>query len=227
MTDHAPCNESRNRLWIGFTILVVCAAVVIGWRFVQKRESIVTVTKPVVEDRKISAGAEAGLAEASPANSSEPRATPRTDAASEKSPSATVAPRDTSAITPWDTSRDQGVLISPPASLPDDEEVVDEEVLPDHPLINIPGNWPQPIRASAAPEVDKIEPAALQEAISQMTLSLHMYNDNKAERMVYINGKKYGEGDYINGIYLLESITADGAIISHQGGRALLKPRPK
>jgi len=224
MTDHAPRDENRNRLWIGLTILVVVAAAVVGWHFVQKREPIVPVSKPAVEDSKATAGAEAGLVEASPANSSEPRATHSTDAASEKSPSATIAPKDAPAIAPWDTSRNQPVLIIPP---PDDEEVVDEEVLPDHPLINIPGNWPQPIKASAAPEVAKIEPASLQEAISQMTLSILMYIDNKAERIVYINGRKYEEGDYIEGIYLLESITGDGAIISHQGERTLLQPKPK
>lgn len=102
-----------------------------------------------------------------------------------------------------------------------------EEVLPDHPFLEMPGNLPQPIKPAAAPEVAKIKPVPLQEAISQMTLSLLMYSDNKAERMVYINGNKYGEGDFIDGIYRLESITGDGAIISHQGKRTLLQPKPK
>jgi hypothetical protein len=227
MTDHAPRNNNRNRLWIGFTILVVCAAVVIGWRFVQTRDPIVTVTKPVVEDSKTTTGDEARSVEASPANSSEPRAIPRTDAAAEKSPAAAIAPRATAVITPRDTSRDQPILTTSQVSLPDDEEAVDEEVLPDHPLIDMPGNWPQPIKAAVAPDVAKIQPVSFTEAISKMTLSLLIYNDNKAERMVYINGKKYAEGDYIEGIYLLESITGDGAIISHQGERTLLQPKPK
>lgn len=227
MTDHAPLNENRNRIWIGFTILAMCGAVVVGWHFVQKRESIVPVSKPAVEDIKTTTGAEAGSAKASRANGLELRATHRTDAASEKHPAAAIAPRATAAITPRDTLRDQPMPTRPQISLPNDEEVVDEEVLPDHPLLEMPGNLPRPFMSAAAPEVAKIQPASLQEAISKMTLSLLMYSDNKAERMVYINGKKYGEGDYIDGIYLLESITGDGAIISHQGGRTLLQPKQK
>lgn len=71
MTDHAPRNENQNRLRIGFTILVVCAAVFIGLYFVQKRETILPVSKPAVEDGKATTGAEAGSAEASPANGGE------------------------------------------------------------------------------------------------------------------------------------------------------------
>jgi hypothetical protein len=227
MTDHAPRNDNRNRLWIGFTILVVCAAVIFGWWFVQKREPLVPVSKPAFEDSKTTTVVEAGSAKASPANGSKPRTTHRTDAASEKSPAAAIAPRATAAITPRDTSRDQPIPTRPPVSLPDDEEVVDEEVLPDHPLLEMWGNLPRPIKPAAAPEAAKIQSVSLQEAISKMTLSLLMYSDNKAESMVYINGKKYGEGDYIDGIYLLESITGDGAIISHQGEHTLLQPKPK
>jgi hypothetical protein len=227
MTDHAPRNENRNRLWIGFTILAMCAAVVIGWRFVQKHEPIVLMSKPVFEVSEDTTVAKAGSKEASYANGNEPRATHRTDAASEKSSTTAIEPRAKAPITPRDISRDQPIPTSPPVSLPDDEEVVDEEVLPDHPLLEMPGDLPRPIMPAAASAVAKIQPLSFQEAISKMTLSLLIYNDNKAERMVYINGKRYGEGDYIDGIYLLESITGDGAIISHHGERTLLQPKPK
>jgi hypothetical protein len=45
--------------------------------------------------------------------------------------------------------------------------------------------------------------------------------------MVYINGNKYREGEYVEGSYLIERITEDGAILSFQGERALLQPKSK
>lgn len=227
MNNHGPRTENRNRGWIGITILVVCTAAVVGWYVVQKWEPIVSVSKPAVEDSKTTTGAEVGSAEASPANGSEPRATHQTNDASEKSPAAAVAPRATAAITPRNTSRDQPIPTGSPVSLLDFEDAVDEEILPDHLPPETPGNLPRLIEPAAAPEAAKIQPVSLQEAGGKMTLSLLMYDDNKAERMVYINGRKYGEGDYIDGIYLLENITENGVIISHQGERIRLQPKPK
>ncbi len=60
-----------------------------------------------------------------------------------------------------------------------------------------------------------------------MTMSIHFFSENKAERLVFINGKKYIEGDYVEGIYLLESITPEGAVLSYEGERAVLKPGNK
>ena len=41
--------------------------------------------------------------------------------------------------------------------------------------------------------------------------------------MIFINGRKYTEGDYVEGRYLIESITPDGAVLNYQGARATLK----
>jgi hypothetical protein len=45
--------------------------------------------------------------------------------------------------------------------------------------------------------------------------------------MVFINGRKYVEGDYVEDKYYLESITLDGAVLTYQNERVLLKPRAK
>jgi general secretion pathway protein B len=71
------------------------------------------------------------------------------------------------------------------------------------------------------------QPALFKEALGKMKVSLLYYSDNKAERTVFINGRKYGEGDYVEGMYLLESITLEGAILSHQGERVILRPISK
>jgi hypothetical protein len=67
------------------------------------------------------------------------------------------------------------------------------------------------------------QPASLRESLRTLNLTLLYYSDAKAERIVFINGKKYVEGDYIEGSYLLESITSEGAILSYQNERTILK----
>jgi hypothetical protein len=60
-----------------------------------------------------------------------------------------------------------------------------------------------------------------------MSMTVLFYAENKAERLVFINGRRYAEGDLVEGQYLLESITLEGAVLSYEGERALLRPRPK
>lgn len=72
---------------------------------------------------------------------------------------------------------------------------------------------------------EKIE--SLKEALKSMTLSILLYDENKADRMVFINGRKYVEGDYVEDMYLLESITLDGAYMVYRGERALLRPKAR
>jgi general secretion pathway protein B len=66
-------------------------------------------------------------------------------------------------------------------------------------------------------------PASLQEAVAKMTLSILVYYDDEAARKVYINGKKYIKGDLVEGLYLIESITPEGVILSYKGEKALLR----
>jgi general secretion pathway protein B len=78
-----------------------------------------------------------------------------------------------------------------------------------------------------ASEPDRPQPASLQEALNGMTLSLLVYDEDHADRMVFINGRKYIEGDLIEGVYLVESISLEGAILSHNGERVLLRSKSK
>ncbi len=64
----------------------------------------------------------------------------------------------------------------------------------------------------------------LREAMAKMTLDVFVYTAVKADRMVVINGRRYVEGQYIDGLYLLEDITSEGVVLSYQGERALLRP---
>jgi general secretion pathway protein B len=70
-------------------------------------------------------------------------------------------------------------------------------------------------------------PVSLREAMSGMSISVLSFSEIKGERFVFINGRKYFEGDYVQGDYLLESITQDGAVLSYKGERAILRPDSK
>jgi hypothetical protein len=64
----------------------------------------------------------------------------------------------------------------------------------------------------------------LHDAIGKMKLDILVYTDVPADRMVIISGQKYVVGPLVDGLYLLEGITREGAILSYLGERALLQP---
>ena len=57
----------------------------------------------------------------------------------------------------------------------------------------------------------------------KLTLQFLVYSDVPTDRLVFINNQKYLEGQSIEGKVVVESITQDGAILSYQGKRFLLR----
>ncbi len=82
------------------------------------------------------------------------------------------------------------------------------------PLANAPP--PAPPSSAKAP--------TLHEAMAKMTLDVLVVTEAEAERMVIINGKRYMRGDSVDGRYRIEEITREGAVLSFEGERALLRP---
>ena len=62
-------------------------------------------------------------------------------------------------------------------------------------------------------------------ALTGLSLEVLVYSAERAERLVFINGRKYVEGQAIEGGFVIEAITAAGAIVSGEGQRFLLRPR--
>jgi hypothetical protein len=58
-----------------------------------------------------------------------------------------------------------------------------------------------------------------------LTLDVLVYSDVPAERMVFINGRKYVEGQAVNEDAVVEQITPEGAILRRQGKQVVLRPR--
>jgi general secretion pathway protein B len=58
--------------------------------------------------------------------------------------------------------------------------------------------------------------------LPEMRLDIHVYSANPKERFVFINMRKYSEGQASTEGPLIERITADGAILNQNGTRFLL-----
>jgi hypothetical protein len=52
-----------------------------------------------------------------------------------------------------------------------------------------------------------------------MTLDVLVYSEREAERLVFISGRKYVQGQLVGDRVLLEAITREGALLSYQGER--------
>jgi hypothetical protein len=56
-----------------------------------------------------------------------------------------------------------------------------------------------------------------------MVMTILLYDENEAGRKVYINGRGYVKGDLVDGLYLVENITPEGAVLRYGGERLILK----
>jgi len=82
----------------------------------------------------------------------------------------------------------------------------------------VPAAPPSP--AAAAPAPAPVAPSASPPALR---LEVFVYAERAQDRMVFINSKKYLEGQRVEGGYLLEAITPEGAVLSQDGRRFLLR----
>jgi general secretion pathway protein B len=61
-------------------------------------------------------------------------------------------------------------------------------------------------------------------ALPTLRLELHAFSDRPSDRFVFINGRKYLEGERLFEGPELVTIEANGAVLSQQGRRFLLAP---
>ena len=59
--------------------------------------------------------------------------------------------------------------------------------------------------------------------MSKLKLQMVVYSEVPAERLVYINNQKYIEGSALDAGLRVESITADGAVLTYQGRRFVIR----
>lgn len=60
--------------------------------------------------------------------------------------------------------------------------------------------------------------------LPNLKMDMHVYNRTPSKRFVFINFKKYREGDALDRQTSIEEITTTGAVMNHKGQRFLLRP---
>jgi general secretion pathway protein B len=234
MTEHTPRAAHRNRSWIVVSILVIGAAA-IGWYFLYRRQPVALQPTTSVEHTPVSN--ESAATQGAAINSGESRdPLPLQSPPIQKDEHRSNTPTGTDTLPPprvvamaGTRSRANPVEIVRRSQINEEENPgrMDEEDVDEDSPQDVIRNGPQPKSVLVESVPAQTRPASLKEAAGRMTLSLLMYSENKSERMIFIDSRKYVEGDYVDGIYLLESITMDGAILSYQGERVLLQPKSK
>jgi hypothetical protein len=73
------------------------------------------------------------------------------------------------------------------------------------------------------PVLEALSPE-IQASVPKLKISILAYASGAADRMAYINGQKYVEGQLVDGKLKVESIVRQGVVLSIQGQRFLLRP---
>ena len=63
----------------------------------------------------------------------------------------------------------------------------------------------------------------MRETLGSLKLEVLYYSEIPSERIVFINGRKYVEGQTVDGKAMVEQIARDGAVLTYQGQRFLLR----
>jgi general secretion pathway protein B len=74
--------------------------------------------------------------------------------------------------------------------------------------------------AAASPDLPTIDDVAT--GLPEMHVDLHVYAANPQERFVFVNKRKYREGETLQEGPLVEEITRDGVVLSQHGRRFIL-----
>ena len=124
------------------------------------------------------------------------------------------------------------VNVSPAADLPDfDAQVSEADALPE---ASSPPPAPDPtllpdasVTYSAGsveelpPSIDDL-PAQTTAGLPELSVDLHIYADDPAKRVVFINGRRYQRGGVLVEGPTVEEINREGAVLSYRGRRFLL-----
>lgn len=112
--------------------------------------------------------------------------------------------------------RSKPIAASAPAVVP---EVKSKPVAPAPPASKATAAIQPPPAKSGAPS----STTALAGMFPALHLQALVYSDVPAQRMVFINGRKYVEGQEVDAGLVLDEITEQGALLSYRGRRYLLR----
>ena len=107
------------------------------------------------------------------------------------------------------------------------------ESMPDETAYGTQGAEQQPMQARSAPSGSTASagtrlPSAdelVAAGIPTLNLDLHVYSTSPSERLVFVNSRKYREGDALQEGPLVRQITPSGAVLEYNGRDYLLTSR--
>ena len=224
----APANMHRRIVWLALALLAAASIALAAWWL--GRESAAPSSPPAAPtvvatetaaqsapiprtDRAPVRALDQEVARAQPAR---PAATPRASAGT------------TTSDADIQEAIDAGATLITPRPRPNADGSV--RITPDGAAQpRVARNVPAP---AAAPVVDESESLPQYENLLRsgqlnlpnLKLDMHVYNQQPAKRFVFLNFKKYREGEKLDGDTVIEEITAAGAVLNHKGQRFLLRP---
>lgn len=164
--------------------------------------------------------------------------------AAEATPAPTAAPARSAPVEPQRTHTDPtvrslaeeaGVLANEEELTATEPNLADAAQVPARaPIVSpIAGPSSTPVRSAPAPSGATSRPEETLPTINDITasgraqfpplhLDIHVYATNTADRFVFINMKKYREGDGTAEGMHVEQIRRDGVVLNHQGTRFVL-----
>jgi general secretion pathway protein B len=106
---------------------------------------------------------------------------------------------------------------------PSREEPVEPEVKTPPPAVAGPTVTvaPQPVNTTSLPTIHELQANGMLE-LPEMHVDIHVYSENPEDRFVFINMAKFKEGAQLAEGPVVEEITPDGVVLSHNGTSFLL-----
>lgn len=134
-------------------------------------------------------------------------------------------PQHVQALPPPDAAPEPAPTVSPIAAPPPARPTQQ----PSLPVTEAPAIAPEPIAAAAdvrpfLPSLSQLS-AAQREGLPPLRMSMHVYTEDPATRVVIIDGRRLREGEALAAGLQLEAIERDGSVLDYRGLRFRL-PRP-
>ena len=244
MTVHDQQGAQRNRLVVVLGGLTLCAVAAIWFLASRPNETALPqgtspsgvvqddpAGAPAMESQSISANAAAPPAESLsapksqlPDTSAPPGNGTYTRPAAARQPEARRIPSEPTAESPPAAGSPASRAVGVPPPQQSRTEALNSAAAEVAPPLAETGAGSSPANAAAAAAPSQSQPASLREAVARMKLTLLVYAEAEAERVVYIDGRKYVKGDLVEGHYLIEDITVDGVVLIFGGERSVLRP---
>jgi general secretion pathway protein B len=206
-------------VWVALGALLTVNVIVVAWLLLREpRQEPVVSTAPTVEMPAPAATATApGDPAAAPVEPQPVPGDPQAAPAPAVTPQVVVTlPREVRPLT-----EEAAIEAAPYVDYYPAPESPDPALLPMAPAQAPPAMTAPAATGSRVPTIDELPPQATA-GLPQLSLDLHIYAADPAQRAVFINGGRYRQGDALPQGVTVQQITPEGAVLTYRGQRFLL-----